>query len=39
MPCEVFYDYARIYLFRLLTLSSQLNFEPQRCVLKIYVIF
>jgi hypothetical protein len=39
MPCEIFYDYARIYQFRLLTLSSRLNFEPQRCVLKVYVIF
>jgi hypothetical protein len=39
MQCEIFYDYARIYQFRLLTLSSRLNLEPQRCVLKIYVIF
>jgi hypothetical protein len=34
MPCEIFYDYARIYQFRLLTLSSRLNLEPQRCVIE-----
>jgi hypothetical protein len=39
MPGEILYVYARIYQFCLLTLSSRLNFEPQRCVLKIYVIF
>ena len=39
MPCEILYVYARIYQFRLLTLSSRLNLEPQGCVLKIYVIF
>jgi hypothetical protein len=39
MPCEISNDYARIYPFRLLALSSRLNLEPQRCVLKIYVIF
>jgi hypothetical protein len=39
MPCEILYDYARIYQFRLLTLSLRLNLEPQRCALKIYVIF
>ena len=31
MPCEIFYDYARIYWFRLLTLSLRLNLEPQSC--------
>jgi hypothetical protein len=39
MPFEILYDYARIYQFHLLTLSSRLNLEPQRCALKIYVIF
>jgi hypothetical protein len=39
MPCEISNDYARIYPFRLLALSSRLNLEPQRFVLKIYVIF
>jgi hypothetical protein len=34
MPCEIFYDYARIYQFRLLTLSSRLNLEPQGCVVE-----
>jgi hypothetical protein len=34
MPCEIFYDYARIYQFRLLTLSSRLNLEPQRYVIE-----
>jgi hypothetical protein len=36
---EYFYDYARIYWFRLLTLSPRLNLEPQVVILKIYVIF
>jgi hypothetical protein len=31
MPCETFYDYARIDGFRLLTLSPRLNLEPQSC--------
>jgi hypothetical protein len=34
MPCEIFYDYARIYRFRFLTLSPRLNLEPQRCVIE-----
>jgi hypothetical protein len=34
MPCEIFYDYARIYQFRLFTLSSRLNLEPQRCAIE-----
>jgi hypothetical protein len=34
MPYEIFYDYARIYQFRLLTLSSRLNLEPQGCVVE-----
>jgi hypothetical protein len=34
MPCEIFYDYARIDGFRLLTLSPRLNLEPQSCVIE-----
>jgi hypothetical protein len=34
MPCEILYVYTRIYQFHLLTLSSRLNLEPQKCDIK-----
>jgi hypothetical protein len=39
MPCEILYVYARIYQFRLLTLSPRLNLKLEDVLLRIYVIF
>ena len=34
MPCEILYVYARIYQFRLLTLSPRLNLKLEDVVLR-----
>jgi hypothetical protein len=39
MPCEILYVYARIYQFRLLTLSPRLNLKLEDVLLRICVIF